>query len=154
MFWIFPRYRRSCATMGETSGALPNLRIQSLQSCETGQDCSFCSHPLSGAKVGVVGLHTQTRSPPFQQALRPGCSPTPPCQNPHTASLLSTTPKDTVGEDQALWRERSAMLPNGSRRGAPTPIHRRPARRTPPSARRARKQSSLATSGGVTSSKR
>jgi len=38
---------------------------------EPGQDGSRYNYPLSGAKIGVVGLLMQTRSPPSQQALRP-----------------------------------------------------------------------------------
>ena len=49
----------------------------------TGRNGSRCCRPLSWAKFGVVGLHIQTRSPPSQQALRPGSSPTPLRQNPH-----------------------------------------------------------------------
>ena len=50
---------------------------------EPGQDGSRYSYPLTGAKIGVVGLLIQTRSPPSQQALRPSCSPIPPRQIPH-----------------------------------------------------------------------
>ena len=67
---------------------------------EPGQDSSRYSYPLSGAKIGVVGLPIQTRSPPSPQALRPSCSPTPPRQIPHStssppaASIEWRTPRD------------------------------------------------------------
>ena len=64
--------------------ACPNTNVNSKPALRgTGRNGSRCSRPLSGAEVCVVGLLIQTRSPHFQQALRPGCNPTPQRQNPH-----------------------------------------------------------------------
>ena len=50
-----------------------------------------------------MGLPIQTRSPPFQQAPRPGSNPTPPRQNPHRLVVATTsTPEQHQVHEETL----------------------------------------------------
>ena len=69
-------------------GAHPSLRIQNMHGILT--RLLSLQLPPSVAKIGVVGLLIQTRSPPSQRALRPSCSPIPPRYIPHSTSSPST----------------------------------------------------------------